>query len=256
MLDYVQLGALLAVEETGTYEGAARELNVTSFAIKQRIKTLEAKLGIKVVESNPTRTSRMGRVLCDHTRQVRALEEKVIEEHRQDGLEGARDDNQLHNLSIAVCDEIFTDWFIDTLGELDKMEGRPTIKVAPAPKPEIIELMRSGEVVAAISHHSQEVYGFKTYELGQLVFRAVASPDYMSNHFPDGVTQEALAKATCYRFCGNDDFAYDWVDQVIGKPTKLRIVRYPSSDGSLKACKIGRVWAMHPAYRVDDAIAS
>ena len=29
MLDYPQLKALLAVDETGTFEGAARELNVT-----------------------------------------------------------------------------------------------------------------------------------------------------------------------------------------------------------------------------------
>ena len=34
MLDYSQLGALLAVSETGSYEGAARKLNVTSFAVR------------------------------------------------------------------------------------------------------------------------------------------------------------------------------------------------------------------------------
>lgn len=256
MLDYSQLGALLAVVETGTYEGAARELNVSSFAVKQRIKTLEGKLGVKLIEPSPTRPSHIGRVLCDHTRQVRDLENKVIEEHRQDGLQASGEDGDPQVLRIAVCEETFAEWFADVLGDLERIDPSPTIDVRPSPKSEIVGLMRSGDVVAAMSHHSQDIYGFKTYPLGEITYHAVASPDYIAEHFPYGVTTEALATAKCYRFCGNDDLAYEWVDQMIGKPTKLRIVRYPSSDGSLKACKIGHVWAMHPYYRIKDALES
>jgi LysR family transcriptional regulator (chromosome initiation inhibitor) len=256
MLDYSQLGALLAVAETGTYEGAARELNVSSFAVKQRIKTLESKLGVKLIESSPTHPSRIGRVLCDHTRQVKDLEDKVIEEHRHVGIEGNREDGDLQALPIAVCEEAFTEWFADVLGDLEKIDPSPTIDVKPAPKTEIVGMMRSGEVMAAISHHTQDIYGFKTYPLGEISYYAVASPDFVAEHFAEGVTGEALAKAKCYRFCGNDDLAYEWVDQMIGKPTKLRIVRHPSSDGSLQACKMGRAWAMHPLYRIKDALAS
>lgn len=256
MLDYSQLHALLAVAETGTYEGAARELNVSSFAVKQRIKTLESKLGVKLIESSPTRPSRIGRVLCDHTRQVKDLEDKVIEEHRQDGLEASGEDGDPQVLRIAVCEETFAEWFADVLGDLEKIEPSPTIDVRPAPKTKIVGLMRSGEVVAAMSHHTQDIYGFKTYPLGDISYHAVASPDYVAEHFADGVTADTLAKAKCYRFCGNDDLAYEWVDQLIGKPTKLRIVRHPSSDGSLQACKMGNAWAMHPFYRIKDALAS
>jgi len=256
MLDYNQLSALLAVVETGTYEGAARKLNVSSFAVKQRIKTLEAKLDVKLIESSPTRPSRMGRVLCDHTREVCALENKVIEEHRLDNLEGAKDDSDLQILRIAVCEEAFAELFADLLDDLEKIDHRASIDVKPISKTEIVGIMRSGEVVAAMSHHSQDIYGFKTYPLGEITYHAVASPEYISRYFADGINAEALNTAKCYRFCGNDDLAYDWIDALIGKPTKLRMMRYPSSDGCLKACKIGQAWAMHPYYRIKDDLAS
>lgn len=249
MFDYNQLGALLAVEENGTYEGAARELNVSGFAVKQRIKTLETKLGVKLLETSPTRASKIGRILCDHTREVRALEEKVIEEHRQDCLNG-NFDRVIQALPIAVCDEIFAEWFVDTL------DRSPALDIAPAPRTQIVELMRCGEVIAALSHHTQEIHGFKSYLLGKLTYRAVANPQYVERHFPDGISAAALSKAPCYRFCGVDDLALDWTENVIGKPTRLRIIRYPSADGSLKACLEGSVCALHPDYRVQDALAS
>lgn len=256
MLDYSQLSALLAVDESGTYEGAARELHVTSFAVKQRIKTLEAKLGVKLIDGGPTRPSKVGRILCDHTRKVRILEEGVIEEHRQDCLEEARQEEYSGTIHVAVCDEVFADWFIDALDALEQIETRPTIDVSPAPPATTVQMMRSGNVVAAITHHSQEVFGFKSYSLGTLSYCAVASPDYVARHFKEGITAETLAKAPCYRFCGNDDLAYEWVDKVMGKSTRIPITRYPSADGSLKACLEGHVWAMHPRYRVDRALAS
>ena len=163
MLDYSQLAALLTIEETGTYEGAARELNLTSFAVKQRIKTLEAKLGVKLLESSPTRPSKVGRVLCDHTRRVRSLEENVVELHSQDSPDDASDNGALRVLSVAICDEVFADWFVDVLDHLNQMEAKPALDISPAPKTQIVGMMRSGAVVAALSHHTQEIYGFKTY---------------------------------------------------------------------------------------------
>lgn len=256
MFDYTQLHALLAVEETGTYEGAARELNVTSFAVKQRIKTLEAKLGVRLVESSPTRTSEVGRILCGHTREVRALEEKVIEDHRQDCLDEGKEEGLLRTFPIAVCDEVFSEWFVEALDEIEKFDPVPTVDISLAPRKEIVSWMQTGKVIASLSHHDQDIYGFKSYPLGQIEYRAVASPDYFARVFEDGVTAEALTKAPCYRFCGNDDLAYEWVERVIGKPTKLQITRYPSSDGALKACMTGRIWSMHPTYRIADALAS
>lgn len=43
---------------------------------------------------------------------------------------------------------------------------------------------------------------------------------------------------------------------MIGKLTKLRIIRYPSSDGTLQDFATGRAWAMQSSFRVDEAIAS
>ena len=41
MLEYALLDSLLAVVRTGSFERAARELNVTPSAVSQRVKLLE-----------------------------------------------------------------------------------------------------------------------------------------------------------------------------------------------------------------------
>ena len=225
-------------------------------ALKQRIKTLESKLGVKLVDSSPTRPSKIGRVLCDHTREVSALEDAVIEEHRQDCLRDNQIEDQQRALPIAVCDEVFAEWFVDALDELLAMEASPSVKVFTAAKSEIVNLMRSGDIVACLSHTSRDISGFKSYPLGEVSYRAVTSPEFMAHHFKSGVTQETLSRAPCYRFCGNDDLAYSWVEMVIGMPTKLPIIRYPSSEGSLRACLKGRVWAIHPDFCVKAELAS
>lgn len=60
---YSKLYALLAVEEAGTFEAAARVLNLFSFAVVQRIKALEAQMDVTLVDRAPTRTSKAGKAL-------------------------------------------------------------------------------------------------------------------------------------------------------------------------------------------------
>ena len=45
MLDYASLSAVAAVVREGSFERAARALNVTTSAVSQRIKHLEERLG-------------------------------------------------------------------------------------------------------------------------------------------------------------------------------------------------------------------
>lgn len=241
MLDYSQLEALLAVEETGTFEGAARELNLSSFAVIQRIKTLEGKLGVVLIERGPTRTTDVGKILCAHTREICALEERVVEQHRIDSLAAS---NGSPTLSIAVSDENIADWFVPILEPSAIATHIPHIDVQLFNQSEALNLMRSGHVVAALNHQSQIVYGFKSLKIGSVSYRAVASPAYMSEHFSESVSEDALSKAPSLRYCGNDTRAQNWVEQIFGKPINLLIYRHPSNDGALKACLEGKVWTV------------
>src|SRR3954465_7352402 len=70
MLDYASLAALATVVQEGSFERAARALNVTSSAVSQRIKLLEERLGtVLVVRGQPCTATDTGRLLCRHIEQ-------------------------------------------------------------------------------------------------------------------------------------------------------------------------------------------
>ena len=49
MIDYPALRAVAAIIQTGSFEKAARVLNVTPSAISQRVKQLEDRLGLVLI---------------------------------------------------------------------------------------------------------------------------------------------------------------------------------------------------------------
>src|SRR5215469_17623798 len=78
MLDYASLSALAAVVREGSFERAARALNVTPSAISQRVKQLEERLGsVLIVRGQPCTATNTGRLLCSHVEQVGLLEHEL-----------------------------------------------------------------------------------------------------------------------------------------------------------------------------------
>jgi LysR family transcriptional regulator (chromosome initiation inhibitor) len=71
LLDYPSLSAVAAVVREGSFERAARVLNVTSSAVSQRIKQLEERLGgVLIIRGQPCTANEMGRLICRHVEQV------------------------------------------------------------------------------------------------------------------------------------------------------------------------------------------
>ena len=253
MLDYTQLKALLAVDDTGTFEGAARELNLSSFAIVQRIKTLEAKLGVKLIDRSPTRTTDIGKVLCDHTREVISLEGELIDQHRIDTLQA---ETGSPSLKIAIVDENLSNWFLALLPHDNSSKERLRLNVQLTDSEHAIEMMKSGQIVAALTNDPQTIFGFKTHEIGTLTYRAVASPAYLSEHFPEGVTATALLTAPTMRITANDDRSLEWTRQVFGENIELPLSQHPSTQGTLQACMDGNLWTMQSDLEVSHHLVS
>jgi LysR family transcriptional regulator (chromosome initiation inhibitor) len=62
MLDYPSLAAVAAVVREGSFERAARALNVTPSAISQRVKQLEERLGsVLIIRGQPCKATDIGR---------------------------------------------------------------------------------------------------------------------------------------------------------------------------------------------------
>ncbi len=75
MFDYKLLSALAAVIEQAGFERAAQVLGLSQSAVSQRIKLLEARIGLPVlVRATPPSPTDIGRRLLNHVQQVRLLE--------------------------------------------------------------------------------------------------------------------------------------------------------------------------------------
>src|ERR1700722_15529167 len=76
MLDYASLGAVAAIVREGSFERAARALNVTASAISQRVKQLEERLGcVLIVRGQPCGATETGRLLWRHVGRGGMLEQ-------------------------------------------------------------------------------------------------------------------------------------------------------------------------------------
>ncbi|RZI91579.1 MAG: LysR family transcriptional regulator, partial [Variovorax sp.] len=78
MLDYAALNALAAVVREGSFDRAARALNVTPSAVSQRIKLLEERIGgALLVRGTPCVATDIGLTLCRHIERVDMLEHEL-----------------------------------------------------------------------------------------------------------------------------------------------------------------------------------
>lgn len=79
MIDYPSARAVALVVETGSFERAARVLNITPSAVSQRVRQLEERLGAVLIErGTPCRATEKGAWLCRHVEQVGLLEQDLL----------------------------------------------------------------------------------------------------------------------------------------------------------------------------------
>src|ERR1700744_5632343 len=77
------LATLVALDEEGTFEAAARRLNITPSAVSQRVRAAELSTGqVLLQRSNPIRMTTAGAVLLRYARQVDLLRRDAEHELR------------------------------------------------------------------------------------------------------------------------------------------------------------------------------
>lgn len=249
MLDYAQLEALLAIEEQGSFAGAARTLRMSSFAISQRIKLLEQELGVVLIERKPTRASVAGKVLCDHARHVRELESDLLGQHFG---ENQTETGHEHLHSIAVNEECLSSWFNSVLRAQIGNAEAIRIEIVLADSNVSMDLMQAGKVVAGISHRKLPVRGFESYALPNVDYVPVAGPNFIESHLGGAVSAETLAKAPCLRLGKDNRSALDWMELVFGRVPQLSLFKHPSIAGAINMCLHGRAWAVVPFHLVSE----
>ena len=114
MLDYASLAAVATIVREGSFERAARALNVTPSAVSQRVKQLEERLGcVLIVRGQPCTATETGRLLCRHVEQVGMLEQDLRNVLPRVSPSG-KDDGRV-TLRVAVNADSLGTWFIGAM---------------------------------------------------------------------------------------------------------------------------------------------
>src|SRR3984957_10554215 len=248
MLDYASLAAISTVVREGSFERAARALNVTASAISQRVKQLEERLGcVLIVRGQPCRATETGRMLCRHVEQVDMLEQDLraaLPRVAPSGSAGGR-----ATLRVAVNADSLGTWFIGAMtGFLGS--DRALLDIVLDDQEHTLDWLRSGEVQAAVTANSRPVQGCDSAALGKLRYVAVASPEYVQRYFPRGVTAAALAEAPSLNYDRKDRLQARWIRSVCKRKVDVPAHWLPSIQAFVDAGVAGIGWGVNPLLLV------
>jgi LysR family transcriptional regulator (chromosome initiation inhibitor) len=166
-LNPAQLDALAAIAEHGSFEAAARSLQITPSAVSQRIRALEAAAGqVLISRGAPCRPTPHGEWLVRLGRQTRLLYDEAGQ-----ALTGAG----AVELPIAVNADSLAVWFSDVLAAVARWDST-ALRLHVEDQAHSAELLRSGDVLAAVTSDPAVVQGCAAQPLGALRYVPAAAP--------------------------------------------------------------------------------
>ena len=228
MYDRAQLAALDAVVGTGSFEAAARALEVTPSAVSQRVRALERSAGAVLVRrTRPCAATEHGERLVRLARQVAALEADL-------------DDTPPTSLPVAVNADSVATWFPAALARAAARTD-VALDVHVDDETRTADLLRAGRVTAAVTCAPRPVQGCRSVVLGALRYRAVAAPSLLATAPDPGLGRLPLV-------------LFDTTDDIPARLARRAGVRsltatphlLPSTDGYLAAIRAGLGWGAVP----------
>jgi LysR family transcriptional regulator (chromosome initiation inhibitor) len=252
MLDYSSLSALAAVVREGSFERAARALNVTPSAISQRIRLLEERVGCAlVVRGQPCHATETGRRLCQHVDRVRLLEQEL-----QGALPAFAPEGVARvALPVAVNADSLATWFAPAVAKF-AAQAPVLMEVAVDDQDHTAEWLRTGAVLAAVTASARPAVGCNAQPLGSIRYLAVASPAYIERHFSSGVGAGSLAQAPSLQFNAKDELQSRWVRRLCHRHVELPRHTLPSACAFVVAAVAGMGWGLQPEVLIRDHLKS
>lgn len=249
MIDYAAAQAVALVVRTGSFERAARELHVTPSAVSQRVKQLEERLGVVLIERGaPCVATETGAWLCRHMEHVGLLERDLLA--HLPGLGDPAAPAERVTLHIATNADSLGTWFMPAIAAFSRASDC-LVNVAIDDQDHTAEWLRRGHVLAAVTSLAKPVGGCRVTPLGVLRYHASASPAFVAAHFRDGVTAATLAKAPGLTFNQKDQLQHDWIRQALGTGVAYPTHWLPSTQSFVDAALAGMGWGLNPALLIE-----
>jgi LysR family transcriptional regulator, chromosome initiation inhibitor len=240
-----QLDALVAIAEHGSFEAAARELHITPSAVSQRIRALEAMAGqVLVSRGAPCRPTPHGERLVRLGRQTRLL---------YDEASAALGAVTAVELPVAVNADSLTTWFRDVLVTAAEWDGT-AIRLQVEDQAYSQRLLRSGDVLAAVTSDPEAVQGCSVEPLGALRYVPAAVAAFAGRWRRESAPDWAAMPTVV--FGAKDDLQRDMLRRR-GVPQLPPVVhQVPTSADFLEAVRIGLGWGMLPELQARAGLAA
>jgi LysR family transcriptional regulator (chromosome initiation inhibitor) len=230
-----QLDALVAIADHGSFDAAARQLHITPSAVSQRIRALEGAAGqVLISRSAPCRPTAAGDLLVRLGRQTRFLYAEATQ---------ALTDATTVELAVAVNADSLAAWFRDVLAAAAAWEGT-SIRLRVEDQGYSQELLRSGDVLAAVTSDPAAVQGCSVDSLGALRYLPAAAPA-LAARWQRGVSPDWAALPVVI-FNAKDDLQHELLRRhgVPGGPAVVHQV--PSNADFYECVRLGLGWGMVP----------
>ncbi|HHX84146.1 MAG TPA: LysR family transcriptional regulator ArgP [Actinomycetales bacterium] len=247
-----QLRTLVAVVDLGSFDAAAAHLHVTQSAVSQRIRALEDSAGrILVRRDRPVSPTASGEALLRTARQMLHLEESLGHE-----LGGGDDEAGGHvALAVACNADSLATWFLDAMAAVHA-SGRVVFDVRREDESLSTDLLRRGEVMAAVTSEAHPVQGCRSLPLGAMRYLACASPSFVGRHLAVGSPASGLGRAPVVDFDRSDGHQSRHYRRLTRRdPTGPRHY-VPSSHDHLRAIGAGLGWGLLPEQLAAPGLAS
>ncbi|MDX6292722.1 MAG: LysR family transcriptional regulator, chromosome initiation inhibitor [Kribbellaceae bacterium] len=247
-LDSAQLATFAAVIDEGSFDAAARRLQLTPSAVSQRIKALESRLGqVLVRRAKPCRTTEAGGALLRLARQVSLLETETLAAVKG-AAEGLR-------LPLAVNADSLNSWFLPALLALPP-DLTVYFDLHQEDQDHSAELLRDGSVLAAVTAEPRAVQGCRVQPLGKMRYLSIATPEYAERWLADRPLVEALSVAPMMVFNRKDMLQHRLLRKVTRRRLDPPTHWIPSPGPFIQAVRLGLGWGMIEEDKVEEDLAA
>ena len=249
-MDYKLLQALQVVIEQQSFARAADILCISQPAVSQRIKLLEEYVAQPVlIRGQPLVATAIGQRLLKHYKQVQHLEAELLPSI------GANTADQAVVMTIAVNADSLATWFIPALSPLLK-QYPIELDLHILDEARTLDKVKAGEAFGALSLQPKPLPGCEATLLGELNYALVATPDFVLQYLPDGMTRAALQQAPGVSFDRKDAMHIKFMQQHFALTEgsyPCHIVR--SSEAFVAMACAGVAYCLIPELQIEDELA-
>jgi len=224
----------MVITEEGSFEAAARRLHLTPSAVSQRVRALERSAGqVLVRRTSPAAATEAGEPLVRLGRQLRLLAAEAA---------AVLGDDAAVDMAVAVNADSLGTWFRPVLAAAAERSGI-ALRLHVEDESFSHDLLRRGEVLAAVTSEPRPVQGCSVEPLGTLRYFPAAAPWLVERHRRGRRVDWSTVPMVVFN---EKDKLQDAVLAAHGAVRPQIVHRVPTTADFLEAVRCGLGWGMVP----------